>query len=263
MKVLRQELKFQTRSILVWTISTALVLLLFMGIFPSFAREAETLKKAMTAFPKLLLDSIGLDVELIFEAGGFVSYIYGMLQVFLAVMGALYAFSVVGREKGARMNDFLFVKPVSRTAILLQKILASFIAFLILTGVILLLFLVMGRLWDMDAANLGVIQEIVWASFLLQIFFFALASVIAVLLKKIKSPVGAATGLAFFLYFILLMGRIMDEEVIKKLSPFGFVVPLDITLNHLSLTTVGAFLGLTILCLALTTFLLNQRDLEV
>ncbi len=263
MTVLKQELKFQTRSILTWTISVAFALVIFMAIYPGFAEEADLLRDAMAAFPKALLDSIGLDPELIFEATGFVSYIYGLLQLFLAIMGALYAFEVVAREKVARMNDFLFVKPVARLNIAGQKILASLTAFVIMNGVIFLMFQLMAELWTISDKNMARVDQIIFASFLLQILIFAIASVIAVSVKRIKSPVGSATGLAFGFYLLLVLARLLEKDLLKKLTPFGYVEPLEIALNGLSGATALGMALAALLLLALAGYILHRRDLEV
>lgn len=263
MTVLKQELKFQTRSILTWTGSVILTLIIFMAIYPGFAEEAELLRDAMAAYPKALMDTIGLDPELIFEASGFVSYIYGFLQVFLAIMGALYAFQVVAREKAAKMNDFLFVKPVARLSIAAQKVLCSLIAFLVINGVIFLMYRLMADLWTIGEKNMARIHEIILGSFLLQILFFAIASVIAVTVKKIKSPVGSATGLAFGFYLVLILGRLLEKDLIKKLTPFGYVEPLEITMNGLSGATIAWISLASLLLLALAAYIFHHRDLEV
>lgn len=263
MTILKQELKFQTRSILIWTGSCVLTLILFMAVYPIFADEAELLSHAMAAFPEALLNSLGLDPKLIFEASGFVSYIYGILQLFLAIMGALYAFQILGREKGAKMNDFLYVKPVSRLSIFTQKTLCSFLAFLVINGVIFLTFQIMADLWSFRGENMVRINEIILASFQLQILIFAMAALLALTGKRVKSPVGSATGLAFFFYLILLLGRLLDKDILKKLTPFGYVEPLEITLHGLSGTTLAGMFLASFLLLALAAFILKRRDLEV
>lgn len=263
MTILRQELRFQTRSLVVWLVTFLLVLLVFMEIFPAFAKEAATLKQAMAAFPKAMFDSIGMDLDRIFEASGFVSYIYGFIQLFLAIMGAIYGFDVVNREKIARMNDFLYVKPVSRGSIFRQKAAASVVVFGLLNTALFLMFRFLAARWTIDAANLSVIDQIILAGFLLQHLIFALASLLGLVIKRIKNPVGSATALSFTLFLVLMVGRLMDDDKIKGMTPFGYVEPLEIATRGLSIKTVLAFTGLTLLLLGLTQWLLTRRDLEV
>lgn len=263
MDVFKQELKFQARSIFTWTISITLTLIVFMAIYPGFAKEADLLREATASFPKALLDSIGLDPDLVFEASGFVSYIYGFLQLILAIMGALYAFQVLAREKAARMNDFLFVKPVTRISVVLQKVLASLLAFLVTNAVIYLVYRTMAELFEIDPENMSIINQIIFGTLLLQVLVFALASVIAVSVKKIRSPSGSATAVSFSLYLILILGRILDHDLVKKLTPFGYVEPLEITRYGLSLQTIGGMAIASTLLLALAALILYRRDLEV
>lgn len=263
MNVFKQELKFQTRSIVIWAGSITAVLLVFMSIFPGFAKEAATLQKALSAFPSAMFSAIGLDIDTIFNAGGFVSYIYGIMMLFLAIMGALYGFHVMDREKIARMNDFLYAKPSARWNMFVQKLLVSLTAFLILNAVIFGLFQWMAYSWNIDARNLSLINQIILGGFLLQIFMFALATLLSIFMKRIKNPIGSATALGFGFFLVLMIGRLMDEAIIKKLTPFGYVEPIEILRFGLSPATISGFLGLTLLLLGLSMYFRQTRDLEV
>lgn len=262
MNVFKQELKFQMRSIIYWTGSIAVILVIFMNVFPSFAREAAPLKAALAAFPSAMFTAIGMDVDTIFEAGGFVSYIYGFIELFLAIMGALYGYTVMGREKSARMNDFLYAKPASRLAVFVQKLLVCLFVFTLLNGVVFVIFQWLAYSWAIDAKNLALINQIILGGYLLQLFMFALATLIAVVIKRIKNPIGLATGLGFGLFLVLMIGRLMDEPLVKHLTPFGYIEPLDIIRTGLPPLTILGFLAATLLLLALSMYLRQRQDLE-
>ena len=262
MNVFKQELKFQMRSILYWTGSIAVVLLIFMSIFPSFAKEAASLKQALASFPPAMFAAIGMDIETIFEAGGFVSYIYGFIELCLAIMGALYGYTVMGREKMARMNDFLYAKPASRPWVFLQKLVVSLSIFVFLNAVLFVIFQWLANVWTIDANNLMLINQIIAGGFLLQLFMFALSTLLALVSRRIKNPVGSATGLGFGFFLVLMIGRLMDEPLIKQLTPFGYVEPLTIIKDGLTLPIILGFLAATLLLLALSLYLWQTTDLE-
>lgn len=262
MSIYQQELKFQARSIGLWLGSILTALVLFMGIFPGFAREADLLKDALAAFPESLMASIGMDINTIFEASGFVSYIYGFLQLILVIMATLYGFTLMNREKLARMSDFLYVKPLSRQRIFLEKLLASLTAFLIIHVAIGLVFYLMATLWEIDSANQLAINQMILSGLLLQILTFSLSTLWGTLSHRIKNPVGFASAFSFGLFLILLVGRLMNNDVIKKLSPFGYVEPLEISAQGLSITTTTSFFLLSLALLALSAIILNRQDLE-
>ena len=262
MNVFKQELKFQGRSIFYWTGSVTIVLMIFMSLFPSFSKEAGPLKQAMAAFPSAMLTTIGIDIDTIFEAGGFVSYIYGFIELCLAIMGALYGYTVMGREKMARMNDFLYAKPAARRSVFIQKLLVALLLFTILNGALFVIFGWLAYAWTIDANNLALINQIILGGFLLQLFMFALATLLSLISRRIKNPIGSATGLGFGFFLVLMIGRLMDETWIKRLTPFGYVEPLMIIQDGLALTTIVGFLLITLLLLALSLYLWQTTDLE-
>ena len=262
MSIYLQELKFQARSIILWLGSIITALLLFMGIFPEFSREADLLKDALAAFPESLIASIGMDINTIFEASGFVSYIYGFIQLVLVIMATLYGFTLMNREKLARMSDFLYVKPLSRQRIFLEKLLASLTAFLIIHIAIVLMFYLMASLWGIESSNQAAINQMILSGLLLQILTFALTTLWGTLSQGIKNPVGSASAFSFGLFLILLVGRLMNNDVIKKLSPFGYVEPLEISAKGLSNTTSLSFCLLSLVLLTLSAIILDRQDLE-
>ena len=262
MRIYRQELKFQARSIVLWLGSILTALLLFMGIFPGFAREADLLKDALSAFPESLMASMGMDINTIFEASGFVSYIYGFIQLVLVIMATLYGLTLMNREKLARMSDFLYAKPLSRQRIFLEKVLAAITAFLIIHIAIVLMFFFMATRWAIDDSSQIAINQMILSGLLLQILTFALSTLWGTLSQRIKNPVGSASALSFGLFLILLVGRLMSNDVIKKLSPFGYVEPLEISAKGLSSIAIISFFLLSLALLTLSALILTRQDLE-
>ena len=140
---------------------------------------------------------------------------------------------------------------------------AAVVIFLLLNAALFLMFRFLAARWTIDAANLAVIDQIILGGFLLQLLIFALASLLGLVMKRIKNPVGSATALSFTLFLVLMVGRLMDDDNIKGMTPFGYVEPLEIATRGLSIQTILAFTGLTLLLLGLTQWLLVRRDLEV
>lgn len=262
MNIYRQELKFQTRSMVLWLGSILAALLLFMGVFPEFAREADLLKDALSAFPEPLMASIGLDMNTIFEASGFVSYIYGFIQLVLVIMATLYGLTLMNREKIARMSDFIYVKPISRQGVFLAKLFASLTIFLIVHVAIVFMFHLMANIWEIDSVSQTAIDQVILGGFLLQILTFSLSTLWGTISPRIKNPVGSASALSFSLFLILLLGRLMDSDLIKKLSPFSYVEPLEISSTGLTGITIIAFILLSLVLLTLSALILSRRDLE-
>lgn len=263
MTVFLNEGRYKLKSLAVWCASVACMLLLFMSLFPTFQDQSEAFIKTLEAFPEDMLRTLGLDVGTLFGVSGYASYLYGYVQLLLGIMGALWGITTVGREKIARMNDFLLVKPLSRTAILLQKLAVGFIGIVIINLVIYLVFLALSQWIPIDGSNLIILRDFVIGGFLLELVLFSFGTLIATLLKKIKSPVGLASTIGFGFYLTMLLQRLTEKEWLKALTPFSLADPIEMIKNGLSTThgllLVAIFLGLTVL-----TILFYQRmEVEV
>lgn len=261
--VFLREIKFQWRSFLIWLLGIILVLGFFLTMMPTFQKEAETLKKLFETFPQGLLDTFGIDANRIFEAEGFVAYAYSYVQLLLGILGGIYGLTVVGREKIQKMNDFLLVKPLSRQRIFVEKVLVGLLSILAFNGLMALAMRLYGNYLDLTAKSQNNISLIVLAGALIHLFFFAFTSLASVLLKQIKNPVGLATGLSFGFYLLLLLARLMGEDKLKKLTPFGYLDAMDIMGKGFP---QGAALALSLISLALLLvagWIFCHQDAEV
>ena len=61
MNIFLHEFKSNLRSVITWSISLTLLILLFMSIFSGFAVEAELLNQTLEKFPKEFLMAFGMD----------------------------------------------------------------------------------------------------------------------------------------------------------------------------------------------------------
>src|SRR5512135_2267501 len=135
MNVFKQEFKMHLRSAVTWAISIALLTLVFMSLFPSFADEAAMINEAMKNFPPQLLAAFGLAGADLSTVLGFFGFLFIFVQIFLAIQAANYGFSLVSIEEREWTADFLLSKPVTRTSILTAKLLAAITALAITAAV--------------------------------------------------------------------------------------------------------------------------------
>src|SRR4051812_39805540 len=74
MNIFFHELKAYRKSTIIWTFSLIMVALLFLSMFPSFAKDAGEFKKLLAGYPLAMRKAIGLNLKNIFTILGFYSY---------------------------------------------------------------------------------------------------------------------------------------------------------------------------------------------
>lgn len=257
--IFRQELRFNTKSILTWTLSILLFLGLFMVMFPAFEEESQSFLKVIENIPPAILQGVGIDINTLFSPMGFLSYLYGLIQLLLGISGVLYGLRLLGREKTSRATSFLFAKPMSWSRIFSQKLLVGLVSIIITNGALYLLWLVFQQMMSLDGTGIG---KMMATGVVLQFFMLSLGALISIYVRRLENPIGLASGVAMGLYVIHVLGRLTELEWLHRLSPYYYVDPSRLLLNGNYFRDVGMLFGLALLLLAISYYGYVKRDKE-
>jgi ABC-2 type transport system permease protein len=220
MTVFRFEFKQSIKSTLAWCFGLTLLVLIFMFFYPVYANDIEIMKPLFEKLPKVILKSLGVNIEKLFTALGFYTFILLYIQLITSIQAIMLGLGIVGKEVRLKMSDFILTKPMTRANVLIQKSLAIF-AHIGITWVYLsVISYAMLMVVKTEALNVPAFALFSLSTLLLQILFAGLGIVIAVLIRKLKSVVGVAMSVVFSLFVMNLMQAILDEPWLRYLSPF-------------------------------------------
>ena len=222
MNIYTHELKMNLRSVIIWSVSIAAVIFVFMAMFSGIAKDSEVMSDAMSKFPRELLIAFGMTEEMDWSSVlGFFGFIFLFCQICLAIQAANYGFALVSVEERELTADFLLAKPVSRPKILTSKLLAALTGLTITNLVVWIAcfgFVNMfrgNRSYDSGALALLLLSIVVF-----QLFFLAVGLVISLLVKRVRSVTPFSMGLAFGLYILNAFGNMIGEDSLEVISPF-------------------------------------------
>jgi ABC-2 type transport system permease protein len=219
MNILLHELRAYRKSTIIWTISLIAIVSLFLSFFPSFTKDTEEFSKLLEGYPAALREAFGINLDNFFSILGF--YCYGLS--FVTLCGAVQAMnlgtSIVSKEVREKTADFLLTKPVTRTVVLTNKLLAALISILItnifyLTAAILLAYQV-----ATEEFNVRIFILLSLTVLFVQLIFLALGIIISVMVQKIKSVLTVSLATVFAFYFL---GMFSADEAKRYLSPFKY-----------------------------------------
>ncbi|MGB4588253.1 MAG: ABC transporter permease subunit [Clostridiaceae bacterium] len=222
MNIIVQELKNNRRFMMVWTSSLAAILIVFMLIYPAMLDQASAYKEILAGVPKEVLEALSINIDLLLSYNGFYGYIYIYLMIALGVMGMILGLGMFSKEITGKTADFLLTKPLTRTTIITNKILAGMWIILmtniilILTGIILKLILS-----DNGEGVKGMIL-ISLSGFFTQMIFFSLGILIGILKKRIRFISSFAMSVVFGFFILSMVSQIMDEKALYYLTPFRY-----------------------------------------
>jgi ABC-2 type transport system permease protein len=222
MNILLHELRAYRKSTMIWTLSLIAVVALFISFFPSFTKDTEEFRKLLEGYPVALREAFGINLDNFFSILGF--YCYGLS--FVTLCGAIQAMnlgtSIVSKEVREKTADFLLTKPVTRTAVLTNKLLAALIS-IIITNII---YLAAATLLAYQVATVdfkvSIFILLSLTVFFVQLIFLALGIIISVVVQRIKSVLTVSLATVFAFYFLGMFSSTSGDEVKRYLSPFKY-----------------------------------------
>ena len=226
MNIYMHELKMHIKSVVTWSLAVSLLILVFMSMFGTMARDAELLNQTLASFPKELLMAFGLDDMDMSTVLGFYGFILVFCQICVAIQAANYGISLVSVEEREMTADFLLAKPVGRTQILTAKLLAAMTSLTITALVVWLSSFIFinafrgGRAYDTKTLLLLLLTVVI-----LQLVFLTVGTLISLLVRRVRSVTPYSMGLAFGMYVLSAFGGMLGDAKLEAITPFKHFEP--------------------------------------
>jgi ABC-2 type transport system permease protein len=257
------EFRTRLRSVIIWSLSVAALVIFFFSLFPTFADQAALMNEMLAKFPPGLREAFGLGNYDLTTVLGFYAFLFIFVQLCLAIQAGNYGFGLVSIEESELTADFLLSKPVSRWQVMNSKLLAAFTSLTITNLVVwastfLAIQLFRGGRTYEPSTLLLLLGTIV----IFQLFFLCVGLVISLLVKRVRSVTPYGLGLGFGTYVLSAFSGVFSDVKLEYITPFKHLDPAYIV-SHMALDTplVLLNLGITIVSLVVSYWLYLRRDI--
>lgn len=259
--VLLKTLYDQRRALLAWVVSLALLVAMYVAIWPSIQNEpamADFLNKMPEAFRSLFAAS-GADMS---TPVGYVQIeLMSFLGPLIVIMYAVVAGSAaVAGEEDRHTLDLLLANPVSRARIVLEKSAAMVLGTFLLAAVTGLALILEGRWADMTLPVGGVTAAMLHMA-LLGVVFGALALAIGAAFGHASASRAVPAVVAVVAYVVNgLAPQVSWLQPVRTLSPFYQFNGHDPLRNGVSGAAVLVAVGTVIVLVGLAVAGFRRRD---
>lgn len=264
MNIFKHEMKSNRKSLLIWSISMALLVISGMGKYTAYTAggDSSDIFDKMPHTMKALFGFSSFDVKTL---GGFYAFLFTYIAITLAIHAVLLGNSIIAKEERDKTTEFLMAKPVSRKAILTAKLLSAAINLLVLNAVTLISSLLIVASFDGGSEITPVIVWLLISMLILQVLFLAFGALLASIKKKTKATGSIASGMVIAAYFVAKITDLTDSlNFLNILSPFKyFSYPEIINGNGLNIIIVVLTLLLSVFIIWGTYKFYAKRDLAV
>lgn len=244
MTILKHELRQGRGSLIIWTLSIALLMGTCILIYPEMADE---MADVGDMFGNMGGFSAAFGMDKI-NFGSFLGF-YGVeCGNILGLGGGLYAALVgvgaLSREEQGHTAEFLLTHPVSRTRVVGEKLCAALLQVVALNALVTA-FTVGSIVIIGEEPEWGTLALLMTAYFLLQVELCAVTFGLSAFVGR--GGMGIGLGLACGMYFLNIVANLTEKaEALKYITPYGFADGADIiteqTLNG-GYLAVGALLA--------------------
>jgi ABC-2 type transport system permease protein len=232
MNIFVHELKAKLRSVSIWSISIALLLLTFLSISSGFIEKAALLNEMLANFPPQLLMAFGMNNMDFSSILGYFGLIFLFCQICLAIQAANYGFGLVSIEETELTADFLLAKPVGRGNILSAKLLAALTALTITNLVVWASSFGFLAIFDSGVEyQVGSLIVLLASILVFQLFFLFVGLAISLLVKRVRSVTPFSMSLVFGLYILNIFDDMIGKKSLEVISPFSHFDPGYIVKN--------------------------------
>lgn len=262
MNIYKHELRAYRTSTLIWTLSLSAIVVLFLGIFPSFRDDVSASTKILSNLPLPIREALGISLSNFFTIFGFYSYLFTFVTLAGAIQAMNLGLGVVAKEIAGKTADFLLTKPIDRSSVITQKILAG----LTLLGVTNVVFIAVSFAAARSVEhNFDILTFVMISSvlFLVQLMFLCLGVLLAVLIPKVKSIIAVSLPTTFAFFIVSSLGAIIGSSTVRYVTPFKFYDPSYIV-QHGSYELRFLLLeaGVVLMSLLLAYVIFNRKDIE-
>lgn len=212
-----RDVKRQLVSMLLWSLGFLFMIIGGMTEFSALGDLEGSLNQAIESFPKIIRVLYGMEGMDLGTLTGYVGLLLFYVLIMAAIHGVFLGSSLIQREWKEKTEDFLFVKPWTRSSLLGGKFLSGLLVILILESVIGLSFF--GILEPRDKMDLW--SMIMLSSISTHLVFYLLGFALTIMLEKTW---GSRVGLLMVLmsYFLTLLFQLLERPFIKLLSPLAY-----------------------------------------
>lgn len=229
----------QRRTLLAWTISLALLVGMYVAIWPSI-RDQPAMTDFLNSMPPAIRSMFAMSGADMSTPIGYVKI--EMLSLMAPLLVLLYAVSTgaaaVAGEEDRHTLDLLLANPVSRSRVVLDKLLAMTVGIVLLARATAVALMVISPLADMSLPTGPIVAAMVHLA-LLGLVFGTLATAVGAATGNLTSARAVPAVTAVIAYVVNGLGpQISWLAPAQKFSPFYQYTGHDPLLNGLSVPAV-------------------------
>ncbi len=261
MKIFIKELKILVRPTFFWILGmSVLVILGMMESAGAQGMSADDLSEMIGMVPDVVLALFGMnDVDLSSPIGYF-----AILSYYIAIVSGLYGVSLGGgaiyNEQMMKTGEFLYTKPMPRALILIYKLAARFLVFLVY--LIALNLVSMVALWQVEGGGEFIAEafHLNLVSFNIGVVMICVSLFVASFLHYGHELSGIANYIVGIFFLTGFVYELTELEMLRILSPLKYVVYSDVLSGDIQHSLIFGTSALALVVAAVGILVFSRKE---
>lgn len=224
MNLIKRELKDNLKSISIWLLIILILLITIIIIHPLAIEKMSSLNEMLEQFPQDIIKALNLTNTSFEDILDYFFYEFQFILLSSCILGGILGANIIAKEETDNTIQFLFAKPISRTNILLAKIITTLIYLLLFNFILFSTTAITINLTSNQSINYLTLCNLFSNQLLLQITYASLGILIATLISKPKTSSSLIGGIIIVSFILGIISKIADK--VASLSYLSFTTYL-------------------------------------
>jgi ABC-2 type transport system permease protein len=222
MNIFLRELRANLKSLIIWCVIMALLILIGTAKFAAFYNNPESLD-LIKALPASMVDAMDLNAFNLTTVTGFFGIMFVYFGLLGAIAAAMWGSDIISKEERDKTVEFSLVLPVSRSRVITAKALAALVNCVVFVLVTWGFSLLSVRSYAPEEGFGTFLRLEMEGMFAIEMIFLALGLLLGCAMKQYKLSGSVAVGIILVTYMLsVFSGMKTDWDALKYFTPFKY-----------------------------------------
>ena len=264
MNIFLRELKANLKSLLIWSVIIALLIMMAAAKYSAFAGDPEMLKM-LDSMPPALLDALSMRAFNLTTISGFYGVMFIYFGLMAAIAASMWSSDIISKEERDKTVEFSLVLPVTRSRVVTAKGLAALVNCVVFVLITWVVSLVAVQSYNPDQAFYNFLALEMQAMFVIELIFLAIGLLLGCAMKQYKRSGSTAVAIILTTYFMSIMA-VMNEKLdfLKYFTPFKYFDAGELFRSgKLDATYLLLSAAIIVVSVVAAYWIYNKRDLYI
>jgi ABC-2 type transport system permease protein len=228
MNIYLHELRSTYKNALIWLVSIIVLTLFLTAFYPTFSKGMDDFVDVLNNLPEAMRIAFGLNPDTMGTILGYFAFMMTFVYICASIQAMIMGLSSLSKEIREKTADFLLSKPVSRSKVVTSKILSSLTIILASNIIYLIVFYLILLSFADKSFAFDTYLLLTLATLFLQLIFFALGTLLSVIIPKIKTALPMSLGIVFGIYLL----STFTGDKLEYFMPFKYFEVTEILLKN-------------------------------